>query len=573
MPIGRIGQDFIVDTTVASNQISPSVTALADGRFVVTWQSQEATDGSLTCIRGRLYNADGSAAGNDFIVDTTATGDQQNPSVTGLADGRFVVTWGSDDPGDGSGACIRGRLYNSDGSTVGNDFIVDTTATGDQQNPSVTALADGRVVVTWQSQDTGDGSGTCIRGRLYNPADSTIGTGDDFIVDTTATSNQSAPSVMTLADGSFVVAWQSDDTGDGSGTCIRGRLYNAGGSAVGNDFIVNTTATFDQRAPSVTALADGRFVVTWQSQDTGDGSLGCIRGRLYNAGGSAVGNDFIIDTTATNDQFMASVTALADGRFVVTWYSQDTGDGSLGCVRGRLYNADGSADGNDFIVDTTATGEQFSPSVTALADGRFVVTWESDDTGDGSQECIRGQIFDPTIFVGTVGEDVWTGGNFADRIHGYGSNDTFSGLGGGDIINGDAGNDTLDGGADNDRLFGGLDGDTLTGGLGRDILFGGAGLDHFVFQTPKDSRKGANADIIRDFSHAEGDLIDLSLINSKKGAGNQAFKFISAQQFHHKAGELHYANHILSADVNGDGKADFEIHINANSLIAADFIL
>jgi serralysin len=60
--------------------------------------------------------------------------------------------------------------------------------------------------------------------------------------------------------------------------------------------------------------------------------------------------------------------------------------------------------------------------------------------------------------------------------------------------------------------------------------------------------------------------------------GIQAFHFIGSQAFHshgstHVYGELRYANHILQGDVNGDGKADFEVHVNAASLATGDFVL
>jgi Ca2+-binding RTX toxin-like protein len=306
--------------------------------------------------------------------------------------------------------------------------------------------------------------------------------GDDFIVNSTATSDQVDQSVTALADGRFVVTWRSFDTGDGSNSCIRGRVFNADGSPAGNDFIVNSTAADDQLELSVTALADGRFVVTWRSDDTGDGSGACIRGRVFNADGSPAGNDFIVNSTAASDQVAPSVTALADGRFVVTWQSDDTGDGSSTCIRARLFDANGEPAGDDFIVNTTGTNGQFDPSVTALADGRFVVSWWSNDPGDGSGACIRAQIFDPTKFNGTAGEDTWQGGSLADTINGGASADTLSGLGGNDVISGDAGNDILNGGAGNDRLFGGQDNDTLIGGTGADALFGGAGIDSASYQ-------------------------------------------------------------------------------------------
>ena len=78
--------------------------------------------------------------------------------MTALADGSFVATWGSDDPGDGSGGCIRARVFDADGNPTGADFVVNTTTASDQLLPTVTALADGGFVVTWEFTDTGDGS-------------------------------------------------------------------------------------------------------------------------------------------------------------------------------------------------------------------------------------------------------------------------------------------------------------------------------------------------------------------------------------------------------------------------------
>ena len=80
---------------------------------------------------------------------------------------------------------------------------------------------------------------------------------------------------------------------------------------------------------------------------------------------------------------------------------------------------------------------------------------------------------------------------------------------------------------------------------------------------------------------SEGDDIDLAGIDAKAGvAGNQAFKFIGAAKFHHKAGELQVKYNdatdiaIVSGDVNGDGKADFQIEVHsATALQATDFIL
>ncbi len=81
--------------------------------------------------------------------------------------------------------------------------------------------------------------------------------------------------------------------------------------------------------------------------------------------------------------------------------------------------------------------------------------------------------------------------------------------------------------------------------------------------------------MITDFSHSQGDKIDLHLIDaSTKVAGDQAFTFIGGANFTGVAGQLHFQGGILSGDVNGDGRADFEVQVKgAASLVIGDFVL
>ncbi|MEZ5891522.1 MAG: M10 family metallopeptidase C-terminal domain-containing protein, partial [Xanthobacteraceae bacterium] len=94
-----------------------------------------------------------------------------------------------------------------------------------------------------------------------------------------------------------------------------------------------------------------------------------------------------------------------------------------------------------------------------------------------------------------------------------------------------------------------------------------------------ESRVGAaSRDIITDFQRGK-DRIDLKTIDAVKGlSGDQKFTFIGKQGFHHKAGELHYkvsgGHAIVSGDINGDAKADFEIELlGITALAKGDFLL
>ena len=98
------------------------------------------------------------------------------------------------------------------------------------------------------------------------------------------------------------------------------------------------------------------------------------------------------------------------------------------------------------------------------------------------------------------------------------------------IIIGNDGANTLSGLSGDDVLSGGKGADTLLGGEGKDKLTGGAGADHFVFADLGDSTLDARGrDTITDFSHADGDLIDLAGIDANGDtAGQGAFHFGSA---------------------------------------------
>ena len=129
----------------------------------------------------------------------------------------------------------------------------------------------------------------------------------------------------------------------------------------------------------------------------------------------------------------------------------------------------------------------------------------------------------------------------ADRLVGGGNEDVLAGM---------PGNDTLLGGAGDDRLI---------GGLGADELWGGSGADHFVLQSAAQSTF-RQFDTIRDFSLAEGDRIDLTLVDAEsRAAGNQAFS-LGATAFTRVSGQLIQADTaqglLIQGDTNGDGVAD-----------------
>ena len=236
-----------------------------------------------------------SAVAGQFQVNTYTNSTQSYPSVASFSDGGYIVTWHSSGH-DGSGHGIYGQRFAADGTPHSDgEFLVNTdTTSSEQYYPSVTALSDDAFVVTWY-----DGGRADVYGQMFN-ADGTE-QGSEFRINSYTNSTQSYPSVTGLAgtDAGFVVTWQDDSQhSGGSNTDVRGQVYDNSGTPVGDEFEVNTSTYHHQQDPSVTALDDGSFVVTWESRYQDYSSSWGIYGQHFNADGSKATEAKLIGASA-----------------------------------------------------------------------------------------------------------------------------------------------------------------------------------------------------------------------------------------------------------------------------------
>ena len=182
-----ISGEFQVNTHTSDSQRNSSTTALADGGFVVTWQS-DGQDGSNYGIYAQRYDASGNTQGAEFQVNTYTSSHQSNPSTTALADGGFVITWADYGQTIYYWDCFAQR-YDADGNKVGNDFQVNTFYGYEQDNPKISALNDGSFVIIWQSnfQDNNTDNDYGVYAQRYDGSGNTLGS--EFQVNTYASSN------------------------------------------------------------------------------------------------------------------------------------------------------------------------------------------------------------------------------------------------------------------------------------------------------------------------------------------------------------------------------------------------
>jgi hypothetical protein len=265
--------------------------------------------------------------------------------------------------------------------TMGDEFQVNTYTTGSQGGSTVGMDAAGNFVVVWGS-DNQDGSDSGIFAQRYNAAGVPLGA--EFQVNTYTPGPEDVPVIATDAHGDFVVAWSqgtqyTQASEDGSEYGVFAQRFNAAGVPQGHEFQVNNYTTNGQLISAIAMDANGNFAIVWEGEGQGDDQG--IFARRFDAAGAPKGDDFRVNVTTAGFQFTArdGVAMDAQGDFVVTWES-DLSNPQNREVYARRFNAAGVGQSGDVRVNTYTTGDQFDPVVAVSAGGDYVVAWDTVNT-------------------------------------------------------------------------------------------------------------------------------------------------------------------------------------------------
>jgi Ca2+-binding RTX toxin-like protein len=326
----REGGEFIANSTTFDDQRRPTVAKLANGNFVVIWDDISRAAGGpddIESVRGQLFSPAGVPIGGEFLVNTAIYHSQTASRVAALGNGGFVVTWTdySYEGGDDQSSSVKAQMFDSAGARIGGETLVNTTVPGYQMSSAVSGLPGGGYVAVWVDVQGLLSLQGNIRGQRFDSTGAKVG--GEFTVNSLADNRQTSPTVTTLADGRFVVTWTDGTPGtlDGSGHSVRGQMFNSDGSRIGSEFQVNQSAYANQHSQSVTALAGGGFVAIWVDQQGFPGSDlfeaggSALEAQIFDSDGNRVGGEFVLNPVRRTTASGATVAAMADGTFVVSW--------------------------------------------------------------------------------------------------------------------------------------------------------------------------------------------------------------------------------------------------------------
>jgi hypothetical protein len=261
----------------------------------------------------------------------------------------------------------------------------DVDASGnDQQNARAIQLANGQVLVVWESNaDTGAGSpnGVDVLGRIHDIFGDPVG--DEFRLNTLrSVDSEGTPAIAALPNGGFVVSYVDTDSNllmfendviverfNSLGQQLNGfeALNGASSASAIGGFILPSVAAAANNNAMIVSVEDGTTLV----------------GKIVNpVNGATITAAFDIFASPGGISGRPAVEVTNDGDYLVAFVDADTGGSDD--VELRTYDSATGVEIHSAHVDSSFAMAN-SVKTTVLTNGNIVVTWMAD--GSGGSRC------------------------------------------------------------------------------------------------------------------------------------------------------------------------------------------
>lgn len=292
---------LLINQVITGYQINPSISQIDSGGYIIVWNSQDTPSQLYFDVYGQRYLSDGSRYGNNFKVNNITAANQSFPSVSGNRlpnSNHFIVAWSSFDSLLNLNK-IYCQIYHNSIPIITQDIQIDSTnpTTSNQLFPRVAGLYNGNYVIVWNADDTGAGTGIySVRGIIISDSGS-------IVVSKFQISSSSPPSSLYNANYAYVAGLPNDD------------------ESVPNGFVVGFMTAVDN-------TPDPRYTVSLRIMNP-NGTPYSSQIPITGAGNSAISSisDGLLSVAEINLHQVNSV--LGNGGFVITFYRNYQADTSL----------------------------------------------------------------------------------------------------------------------------------------------------------------------------------------------------------------------------------------------------
>jgi hypothetical protein len=364
-----------VNKETSYNEVFPQIATLSNGNFVIVWFSD--TVNSKTCppdcyynVYLNVYDYSGNLLTPDpILVNNPTNHTQRFPWVVSDGKGGFVVVWEDNDNYSNYDVLLRAYDMSFSPGQIKKVNIITENMQFTSVYPTIDKLTNGNFVITW----TGASQSISIWGRIFDSNLNPVGTTFP-VAQLTGITYSSNPSIVALLNGGFAVTWQN--TLRGQSYDISLRFFDQSGTPTTNEILVNTNnQSGDQLNPRIITLTNSNILVSWTDNTLNGGD---IMGGVFKSDGSRVGTIFTVNTITSGFQGSPFPATLAFGGFVVVYNSQTTSKN----INMQVFDNNLNKIGPERIVNSNISFQQTNPvpgviPETSLNPEKIVITWYS----------------------------------------------------------------------------------------------------------------------------------------------------------------------------------------------------
>jgi hypothetical protein len=386
-----IGSEVQVNTNGLSQLHNPSAAFDASGRSLVVWEND------LLGVRGRLYDSAGKPLGNELaLVGNVAWSVlpgiapvvfHRNPAIVFLPSGNFLLAW-AEEHGTLEWTIFFENLqvqsreivvqeFNAAGTPVTGQRTISSGGVGLKSLPRLAALPAGGVAAAWMSSY---GKGSTPASELGVFTRQLDGNGRPIGAQTQVDTKKGAigltPALAVDPDGSYLIAWTSQNGTDTFNTSIYGRVFGASGAPLAVPFaITSSTVVGPQGRPTVANDGRGSYLVAWQSYFN-DAFHTRVDGQIVSKAGGLLGKLQTISTGEGNNLADAAPSAAVapGGTFMLTWMEWNISF-PVG-LAGVQVDRTGVPLGNQFWINDLQIGAQSRTSLATDGAGHYLSSYE-----------------------------------------------------------------------------------------------------------------------------------------------------------------------------------------------------
>jgi len=283
----RQGDSRVLTTVSSSSFAENSGARLANGKTQVV--TSVFTANTMNEVFGFSINPDGTPIEEGVRLTRSKDGNQGGPTVVPMKGGTSFTMWldGFHEAGE-SDTSVRGVFGSTDGLPAGDDFLIESKNTGQQSPADGAQLRNGRLLLVWRDLTNSDITGRWLfRGRLMSRTGKLIGR--PFLLGASNTAVEMR--VAALPNGNFVAVWLDDRSGS---SLPYYRIFSPKGEPLAGPQLLGSSQAALGNRLDVAALSDSSFVIAGNLTEGGQSRF---IAQLFTSAGQKVGAPLVLHTS------------------------------------------------------------------------------------------------------------------------------------------------------------------------------------------------------------------------------------------------------------------------------------